>query len=521
MATAVLGLSLVPAALAALRSSTNHRPPHAPALGVIADFNGDGFSDLAVGVPGEDVNGHPDAGGVNVIYGSATGLTAMGNQFWTESSPGVPGATALGDQFGFAVATGDLNGDGYADLAIGIPMKASPVENAGAVVVLYGSANGLTAAGSQLWTQDSPGIAGIEQRGDQFGRSLSIADFNGDGFADLAVGVPFDTLSGKVHPGGVNVIYGSSKGLSSSGNQLWSADVSGMRGQAHPGDLFGFSLAGGDFNGDGFGDLAIGVPGEGPPQSAGAVSVVYGTAAGLSSAGNQLWTQNSPGVRDVAEPFDMFGYSLAAGNFDGKGFSDLAIGVPFEDIGTVANAGGVNVLYGSPNGLSATGNQFWSQAGPILNYPERADEFGFSLAAGDFNGDGKSDLAVGVPGQKVSGRIGAGAANVIYGSASGLTATGNQFWSQDSPGIIDVAEPGDRFAFSVGSASFGNGTQADLVLGVPDEDVGRIKDAGGVNVIYGSASGLSAVGNQFFTQNTKGILDYSDPGDQFGYAVGR
>ena len=185
------------------------------------------------------------------------------------------------------------------------------------------------------------------------------------------------------------------------------------------------------------------------------------------------------------------------------------------------NSGGVNVLYGSANGLTATGNQFWSQAGPILNYPERADEFGFSVAAGDFNGDGKWDLAVGVPGQKVSGRIDAGAVNVIDGSANGLTATGNQFWSQDSRGIIEVAEAGDRFGWSVGSANFGNGTQADLVVGVPDENVGRIRDAGGVNVVYGSGNGLTATGNQFFTENTPGILQYSQPGDQLGYAVER
>ena len=521
MATAVLGLSLVPAGLAVLRWNSNRAPHHEPIQGLVADFNGDGFGDLAVGVPGKDVKGHPGAGAVNVIYGSANGLTATGNQYWTEASSGLPTKPAIGDQFGFALATGDLNGDGYADLAIGVPMKASPVENAGEVVVLYGSKNGLTTTGSQAWTQNSPGISGFEQWGDEFGRSLSIADFNGDGFADLAVGVPMDSLSGKAHTGAVNVIHGSAGGLTAAGNQLWSEDVNGMQGQAHPGDLFGFSLAAGDFNRDGYKDLAVGTPGQGPPQSAGAVSVIYGTKDGLSATGNQLWTENSPGVRAVAAPFDFFGYSIAAGDFDGNAFGDLAIGVPFKDVSNVINSGGVNVLYGSANGLTATGNQFWSQAGPILNYPERADEFGFSVAAGDFNGDGKWDLAVGVPGQKVSRRIDAGAVNVIDGSANGLTATGNQFWSQDNRGIIELAEAGDRFGRSVGSANFGNGTQDDLVVGVPDENVGRIRDAGGVNVVYGSGNGLTATGNQFFTENTPGILQYSQPGDQLGYAAGR
>ena len=140
------------------------------------------------------------------------------------------------------------------------------------------------------------------------------------------------------------------------------------------------------------------------------------------------------------------------------------------------------------------------------------------VAKGDFDGDGFADLAIGEPGATVGGFAAAGDVIVIYGSANGLTATGNQFWSQDNRGIIEVAEAGDRFGRSVGSANFGNGTQADLVVGVPDENVGRIRDAGGVNVVYGSGNGLTATGNQFFTENTPGILQYSQPGDQLGYA---
>ena len=92
-----------------------------------------------------------------------------------------------------------------------------------------------------------------------------------------------------------------------------------------------------DFNGDGFADLAIGVPGEsvGSVTGAGAVNVIYGSSIGLTATGNQFWTQDKLGIGNSAEPFDRFGDSLAWGDFNGDGFSDLAIGVPYEDVGSV------------------------------------------------------------------------------------------------------------------------------------------------------------------------------------------
>ena len=127
-------------------------PSRAFAAAARADFNGDGIGDLAVGVPFEDVDGNLDAGAVNVLYGSATGLTASGDQFWTQNSTGVLDDAEAGDAFGSSLANGDFNNDGFSDLAIGVPSEdvAGPVANAGAVSVLYGSATGLTDDGNQL-----------------------------------------------------------------------------------------------------------------------------------------------------------------------------------------------------------------------------------------------------------------------------------------------------------------------------------------------------------------------------------
>src|SRR5215213_8180723 len=129
------------------------------------------------------------------------------------------------------------------------------------------------------------------------------ADFNHDGFADLAVGVPQDRIGGVFFAGAVNVFYGSAGGLSGSGSQYFTQNTPGVASSAEESDSFGRALAAGDFDHDGFADLAVGAPGEGVGDipNAGAVNVLYGSAAGLSGSGSQYFTQNTPGVASSAE----------------------------------------------------------------------------------------------------------------------------------------------------------------------------------------------------------------------------
>ncbi|MDQ3448100.1 MAG: FG-GAP-like repeat-containing protein, partial [Chloroflexota bacterium] len=345
-----------------------------------------GLADLVVGMPKEDIAGREDAGGVSVIHGSPSGLSSAGDQFWDQDSTGILDQAESGDLFGASLASGDFDGDGFDDLAVAAPYEDYRDQRDGLVHIIHGSAAGLSAAGNQLWSQDSPGIRDEAHLREQFGQTLASGDFDGDGFADLAVGVWFQDFCFICNEGAVNVIYGSPGGLSPAGDQFWTQDSSGIRDQSDPFDRFGHSFAAGDFDGDGFTDLAIGAPREDLEpgdvfQDQGGVNVIHGSPAGLSSPGNQFWTQDSPGIRDVAEEGDQFGLSLAAADFDGDGWSDLVVGVRFET-NAADDEGAVHVIYGSSTGVNASGNQLWSQSSPgILDDAESGDRFGWSMSS--------------------------------------------------------------------------------------------------------------------------------------------
>ncbi len=475
-----------------------------------ADFNGDGFSDLAVGAPGETLGTGPSAGAVNVIYGAAAGLTSTNSQFWHQDSPGIVDTAEIADQFGEFLAAGDFNNDGFDDLAIGAPGETIGFQGgAGGVQIIYGSANGLTATGNQYWTQDSPRIREIADAGDRFGSSLAAGDFNADGFDDIGIGAPLEDINNLANTGIVHVLYGRSNGIQAPGNRTFTLDTPGVDGTATFDDFYGTALATGDFTGDGFIDLAIGIPrvdqGESP---GGAVSVLHGSVVGLTATGNNFLVAGTP--------FDAFGGAIAVGDFTGDGRDDLAIGAPGNNANGENASGAVYVVFGDAAGLSMANSDVHTQSDVPGQASEDNDGWGFALAAGDVNADGFDDLAVDAPFEEIDGVFAAGVVNVLFGSSTGMNTAAAVTITQESTGTSNVSEESDLFGRELNMGDFNGDGEADLAIGSPFENLGTLANAGTVIVVYGAGF----LNGQEWNQNSPGIESDAAADEVFGSGLG-
>jgi hypothetical protein len=489
-------------------------------LSVSGDFNGDGFDDLAISVDGET----NFRGAVSVIYGTADKLKTTGNQLWSLDSPGINGVAHDADHFGSVLAVGDFDGDGFSDLAVGTPaFKVNGHTGAGAVNIIYGSSTGLRATGDQQFTQESSNIADSAQDFDLFGSALIAGDFDNDGRDDLAIASTGENHGTSEDAGSVHLLYGGSNGLTTSTSQFWTQDSSGINDTTADAEFFGTALAAGDFNNDGRDDLAIGVRGEtvGGNQGAGAVNVIYGSSSGLTGSGDQYWDANSSGIISNPSVTANFGGALTNGDFDGDDFADLAIGSPNAIVNGVSGVGAVDVMYGSTTKLNTLGAQHFNPSTLDITVTNN-EHFGNTLVAGDFRNVGRDDLAVGIFSYSIGGASNCGAVEIIQSIASGLTAAGAYLRSQDTSEVADQAETGDNFGRGLATGDYNGDGRFDLAIGAPGEDllVGvNIMNAGVVNVLYGTVSGLLGSGSQIFSQETIGMLGSAGQSDNFGLAL--
>jgi hypothetical protein len=356
-------------------------------------------------------------------------------------------------------------------------------------------------------------------------------DFNGDGFSDLVIGAPFDSVGAAGYAGAVHVVYGASGGLRNSAlNQTFTQSSAGIYDDPEAFDYFGYSLTTGDFNADGYADLAIGIPNEDfffdnpfpiPDDTytdIGGVEVIYGSAGGLDPLGSK----SADFIARAAANYDnndRFGFSLAAGNFGNGSAADLAVGSPYDDTAG-SNNGTVSIFYGHTGGIDGIPSAVFAQSdADIPGDPNDQENFGAALAAGNLGKSSHADLVVGVPNDTVETIQLAGSVNVLYGSPSGIVTTGDQRWTQDSLGIAGAAEQYDHFGSALAIADFGRSTRADLAVSAPCEAIGTVSCAGGVHVIFGTKTGLSATGDQFWSQSSAGIADKPEQNDVFGLAL--
>jgi hypothetical protein len=410
-----------------------------------SDFNGDGYEDVLVGAPGATVSGKKGAGLVTVQYGSSKGIGTSNAARFSQSTSGVAGAAETGDGFGRAVATGDLDGDGYDDAVVGIPGEdIGTLKDAGGVTVLWGSKAGLKGAASDWLETEEPAA------GEQFGTALAAGRFTAETDGDLLAVLdpfgaeaeardirPMSMTTGDYDKNGFADLVVSGLSLGDEPGHGWSAYLSGNAdGLRYERDLRGGPVAAsGDINDDGYDDLVTGEPNSpddqpGETRTGGVVGVRLGGPDG-PAADPDWWVQDSDGVPGVAEAGDGWGSDLSVADTDGDGYADVAIGAAGEDIGTVKDAGAVWVLRGSATGLTAAGARSWDQnSTDVPGAAEKGDKWGAQVRLTDPNGDGRFGLLAAAPGENA----GDGHIWVLSAGPGGVTAAGSWTYGAASLG---------------------------------------------------------------------------------------
>ncbi|MFC9279284.1 FG-GAP-like repeat-containing protein [Streptomyces collinus] len=353
-------------------------------------------------------------------------------------------------------------------------------------------------------------------------------DFNGDGYADLAVGAPHGTVGGQAQAGYVTVMYGGPHGLSTGHRTIISRSTGGVPGDPAKNQRFGLQLSKGDLDGDGYADLVIGTG----SSTAGAV-VVWGGAHGLTGGTSIAATDTQTGDFDGDGHLDLavFRAGFAAGDdpigttaalWKGplKRSGAAAAKTPFDhahlqyiDIhdgatGDINRDGRSDLVLTGYCGDGSYCSRVYVSGPSGLAQPADWYPSGDSAALGDVDGDGYADLVTGFSDDN--------SVTVVPGTASGLGAQGTwTSYTQDTPGVPGAREEEDSFGASVSVADVTGDGIADVAIGAPGENGAE----GVVDVLRGSRTGLTGAGAQAFTQDTRGVPGAAEAGDGFGQTV--
>jgi hypothetical protein len=379
------------------------------------------------------------------------------------------------------------------------------------------------------------------------------SDFNGDGYQDLAVGAFQATVAGKVDAGAVGIVNGSAKGLSGTKRLVVHQAASWIAGEAGEGDLFGVGIGSGDFNGDGYADLAANTYQESKYTGGSQVTLVFGSSTGL----NRSAVVRFPPIS--FEPYYGWGSGIASADFDRDGYDDLVMLNRFFADHVWLLPGSPKVTDGSTHEprlldrLAADTRHFPPAVGDVTGdgYPDLVvshltrgvygtslykggangldplphqtlRDGGTSVAVGDIDGDKYADIAVGNPNASVGKAPSAGSVRVRYGSPGGIDTTRTStLITQESARIPDSAESYDNFGNAVALKDVNADGRADLAIGAPHEDLAGVANAGIVTVVSGSSKGIDTTTAriQGITQNTADVPGTVEPQDGFGVAL--
>lgn len=425
---------------------------------------------------------------------------------------------------------GDFNGDGYRDAVLPAPgTTVAGKEGAGAVVVLYGSASGLSATHRKTITQNTAGVPGTAEANDGFGSATATADLNRDGYADLVVSAPYEDTADGRDAGLVTVVWGSRNGLTTA-TDLPSPEPSaaaefgldlaalslgpGARTEVLVGALDGSTAFWGPFSRTGTygsrasfrdtGSVASVALGDFNGNAVPDEAVVSVGQSGLS--GGAVFVDPAP----RAEPKQGNGLIDAAGDINGDGYTDLVVGDPWEpEVAGVDGAlgGRVLVYYGSASGIAADAKplQLTQNTAGVPGSSEKNDAFGGSLAVADLNRDGLADIVVGTPYEGLAGKNRAGQVTVIPGRRTGALGTGAYSFTQDTAGVPGASETDDFFGTTVSVGDVDKDGKPELFVSAAQEN----NSTGAVWIFPGGASGPVAKGSRLFTAPSVNLTQQS------------